>query len=403
MLVVSQVALALTLVIGAGLLVQSLRRLNAIDPGFDTAGVLTVNLYLTPDRYENDVAIWRAYSRVLDGVRAIPGITNAGMADQIPIEGSFGCTVQGFEEQAVFDRLAEAGLTTCAGQTRATPGYFAAMGIPVVEGRAFTDADNLAPTRAAVVVSETFAQRFWPDQDAIGKAVAPSGRRTAPFHKVVGVVGDVPAESLDGAPANAIYYPIVHNPNAPGNWGWWFPSFMSLVVKTELADPMSILPAVRGVIESVDASLPLVRIKTMDEVAAESTARFAFVSALLGIAAFVALTLAAVGLYGVIAYVVSRSTREIGVRGAIGARPSTIRNQYVARSLALVGIGTVIGVSVAVATTRLLSGLLYGVDAKDPSTFVGAVVMLALVSLVASWIPARRAADIDPVEALRME
>jgi putative ABC transport system permease protein len=402
-LVASHVALALTLVVCAGLLVQSLRRLNAIDPGFDPTGVLTVQVYLTPDRYPNDVAIWGTYSRILDGIRAIPGVRAAGMAEEIPIEGGFGCTVQGFEDQAVFDRLDQVGVSTCAGQTRTTPGYFAAMGIPVLRGREFVDADDVDPTRAVAVVSQTFAQRFWPDEDPIGKGVAPSGRRTEPYYRVVGVVGDIPAGSLDGEMANAIYYPIVHNPNTPGNWGWWFPSSMTLTVKTGLADPMSVLPSVRRVIESVDPSIPLAGVKTMHEVIAGSTARFAFVSALLGIAAFTALILAAVGLYGVIAYVVSRSTREIGVCVAIGARPSAIQNQYVIRSLLLIVVGTVAGLGVAMATTRLLQGLLYGVEATDPITFaIGAGVLLA-VGLVASWIPARRAARIDPVEALRME
>jgi predicted permease len=403
MLVVSQVALALTLIVGAGLLVESLRRLNSIDPGFEAEGVLTARLYLTPQRYDSDVQIWRTYSQILDRVRALPGVIGAGMSEELPVEGSFGCTVQGFEEQAVYDRLNAAGLGTCAGQERATPGYFDAMAIPVLQGHELTDADHLDPTRAAVVVSQAFADRFWPGENAIGKGVAPSGRTVEPFYRVVGVVGDHPAEALDGDPAISIYYPVVHDPNTPSNWGWWRPTTMALVVKTGLPEPMSLLPAIRQAVRAIDPSIPIVSAQTMDDVVAQSTARFSFVSALLGIAAIVALTLAAVGVYGVVSYVVSRSTREIGMRVALGARPIQVEAHFVRQSLVFIGIGLVVGLGLAAATTRVLAGMLYGVEPTDPGAFVLASAVLAFVALVASWLPARRAAKVDPMEALRAD
>lgn len=402
-LVVSQVALALTLIVGAGLLVESMRRLNSIDPGFEVEGVLTARLYLTPNRYESDVQIWDTYSRILDGVRGIPGVAGAGMSEEIPVEGSFGCTVQGFEEQSVYDHLEAAGFGTCAGQERATPGYFEAMGIPILQGRELNVGDHLDPARASVVVSKAFAERFWPGEDPIGKGVAPGGRRQEPFYRVVGVVGDHPAKALDGDPAISIYYPVVQDPNTPGNWGWWRPTSMTLVVKSELGDPLTMLPSVRSAVHRVDPSIPIVRAQTMEEVVSASTARFAFVSALLGIAAFVALTLASVGVYGVISYVVSRSTREIGMRVAIGARPGQVQGQFVKQSMILIGVGLLIGLGMAAATTRVLAGLLYGVEPTEPLAFILASVLLAAVALIASWVPARRAANVDPMEALRVD
>lgn len=402
-LVVTQVALALTLIVGAGLLVESLRRLSAVEPGFDPEGVFVASLDLTYGRYDSDVEIWAAYDRMLENIRALPGVTAAGLSQEVPVLHSFGCTVQGFEDPSVYERIEAAGRTTCAGQEPTTPGYFEAVGIPVLQGRAFTDADNDDPTRGAVVVSRAFAERFWPGEDPIGKGVAPSGRTTQPFYRVVGVVGDVPAGSLDGEPAIAVYYPIVHNPETPGFWGWWRPVNMRLFVRTGSADPLSLLPAVRRAVHEVDPTAPLSDARTMERIVAESTARFRFTSLLLAIAAGVALLLAAVGLYGVISYVVGRRTREIGIRIAIGADPATVERSVVTRSLWLTAVGIGAGVIFALATTRLLEGLLFGVAPTHPAAFAAAAVVLAGVALVASWIPARRAARVDPVEALRID
>jgi putative ABC transport system permease protein len=311
--------------------------------------------------------------------------------------------VQGFEEQAVYDRLNLAGLGTCAGQVRASPKYFETMDIPILRGRELLDADHLNPTRGAVVVSKAFADRFWPNEDPIGKGVAPMGRRIEPYYRVVGVVGDHPAEALDGEAAISIYYPIVHNPNTPGNWAWWSPTSMALVVRTSRTDPVALLSAIRQIVLDVDPTIPIVRARTMDEVVNESTARFSFVSTLLGVAAIVALILAAVGVYGVVSHVVSRSTREIGMRVAVGALPNQVVAQFVRQSVALIGIGLIAGYALAVATTRVLSSLLYGVEPTEPGAFLIASAVLATISLLASWLPARRAAKVDPVEALRVE
>ncbi len=403
-LVMTQVALALTLVAGAGLLVESMRRLANVDPGIEASGVVTAGIFLTiAERYENDTQVWLAYREILERVRSVPGVVSAGMTSELPVLGQFGCTIQGFGDPAVYDRTRDAGMTTCAGQEPTTPGYFEAIGIPLLQGRTFTDADNDSPSSAAVVVSQAFANRFWPGEDPLGKGVAPSGRSQGPFYRVVGVVGDVPAGALDGDPAIAIYYPIVHDPRTPGNWGGWFPIDMSLVVKTAVANPLSLVPAIREAARAVDPSLPVAHVASMENIVADSTARYRFTAVLLGVAAIAGLLLAAVGLYGVVSYIVSRRTREIGIRIAIGAQPVDVSREVIRRSLLLVAGGLAIGLVLALASTRLMKGLLYGVEPTHPLTFVLAASTLALISIVASWIPARRAARVDPVEALRAD
>ncbi len=404
MLIVGQVALALTLVIGASLLVQSLSRYRSIDPGMEIDGVLTTRLYLTRADYPGENEIWAAYRDILANVRRIPGVVAVGMSEELPVEGGFGCTVQGFENPAVYEQLELAGQTTCAGQERTTAGYFAATGIPVLTGREFTDADSDNPTRGAVVVSKAFADRFWPGEDPIGQGVAPSGRREGPFYHVVGVVGDTPARSLDGDPAFAVHYPIKAHPEGRESiQGWWRPTSMNLVVKVASGDALAIFPQVRAAIAGVDQSIPLTRVASMETIVADSAARITFTSVLLATAAGIALLLAAVGIYGVVSYVISRSTREIGMRMAVGARPGQIMQHYMKRSVTLVVLGTVIGTGIALVLTRVMEGILYEVEATDPLSFIAAAGLLGGVALLATLIPAGKAARIEPVEALRVE
>lgn len=397
-LVVSQVALALTLTVGAGLLVESIRRLQTVDAGFDPEGVLAAQLYLTPGRYTSDPEMWGAYSQILEAVRGLPGVTAAGMSQDVPLSGGFACWVQGFEDREVYTRLESAGITTCAGLEPTSPGYFEAMGIPLLAGRAFEAADNDDPSRGAVVVSRAFADRFWPDEDPLGKGVAP-GRTEAPFYRVVGVVGDVKASTLDGDDAVAIYYPMVLIPESGGARPWQ----TTLVVRTGSADPGSVLPALRAAINQVDPTLPLANVRTMRSVVEESMGRMAFTTLLLQVAAGCALLLAAVGLYGVVSVLVARRRRELGMRLALGARPGQLERMVVRSSLVLGVVGVAIGVALALALTRFLRGLLYGVSPTHPVVFAAAAAALLVITLLASWMPARRAARVDPVEALRAE
>ncbi len=402
-LIVVQVALALTLVAAAGLVLESMRALGRVDPGVEPEGVITAGVFLTPTRYSDDVEVWTAYRQMLERIRAIPGVEGAGMTSELPVLGGFGCTIQGFEDQEVYQRIQAAGLTTCAGQEPTTPGYFEAMGIPLLEGRTFTDGDNDDPTRGAVIVSRAFADRFWPGEEPLGKGVMPSGRAQGAVYRVIGVVGDVPARALDGETAIAVYYPVVHNSDESRRWSGWVPTSMSLVVKTSLADPLVLAGELRRAVQSVDPTVPVAHVASMEEIIRDSTARLRFTSLLLGIAAAAALVLATVGLYGVVSYLVTRRTREIGIRIAIGAAPSTVRREVVRRSLLLVTGGVFIGLLLGMGATRTMQGILYGVEATDPIAFARAALALILVAALASWLPARRAARVDPVEALRAE
>ena len=406
-MVVTQVALAVTLVVGAGVLLQTLNTLRNVDAGVEPEGVLSMDLYLSFSRHGNDEAVWNAYRGILERVRAIPGVAAAGMSEELPVSGGFGCTVQGFEDESVYEVLKDQGLTTCAGQEATSPGYFEAMGIPVLEGRTFTDADNDDPGRAAVVVSKAFADRFWPGRSALGQGVGPNGNTQGPFYHVIGVVGDVSRAATEGEaplsqPAIAVYYPIRHNPEATWNRNWW-PGWISLVVKADVADAASLFPAIRRAVAEVDPEIPLSNLTDMETVVAQATSQLAFVSLLLAIAAATALLLAAVGLYGVISYVVARRTREIGMRLAVGAEPGDVQRMVVAEAMGLVTAGLLLGVALSVAAGRVLRGMVVGVESISPAVYVAGAAVLAVVALVASWLPARRAARIDPVEALLVE
>ena len=398
-LVVAQVALALVLVVGAGLLVESLRRLRSVDLGIQPHGVLTAQLYLPPQRYDSLPKMWRFYSAALERLRAVPGVTAAGLTSDLPLEGGFGCTVQGFEDAAVYQRVADAGATLCAGQEPTSPGYFEAMGIPVFHGRGLMQDDMDHPERGSVVVSKSFAERFWPGEDPIGKGVSPNGFTKQQFYRVVGVVGDVYSESAAGTRGLAIYYPVLR---IPGTAGWW-PNPVTLVIKTRLDDPVSQLPAIQAAIREVDPSIPVAAVETMDAIVDRSMAQLSFAMMLLAIAGSAALLLAAVGLYGVVSYIVTRRTGEIGVRMALGAEPGQVARLVVSGSVRLALVGSVCGIIAALVFSRVLRGLLFGVQPTQPLTYLAGALLLGTVAALAAYLPARRAARVDPMIALRNE
>jgi putative ABC transport system permease protein len=397
-LVVTQVALALVLLVGAGLLTRSFHRLRTADPGIDPDGVVTVQLFLPRQRYDDMEKVWRFTAAALDRVRALPGVTSAGISQNLPFASDYGCTVQGFEDAAVRERLRQRHMTSCAGQAATTPGYLEALRIPLIAGRSFTPGDNDAPATGAVIVSKAFAQRFWPGEDAIGQGVT-SARGTPPFYHVVGVVGDVHATSLGDPPAIAIYYPMA--PNTP-RWNWYLDQLF-LVVRTRLASPASLLPSIRRAVAAVDPAIPLANAEEMRTIVDRSMSRLSFTMVLLGVAGATALLLAAIGLYGTISYIVARRTPEIGVRIALGAPGPAVQRLVVGASLRLTAAGLGAGMIVALMLTRLLRALLFGIGQTDLLSYAAASALLALVALAAAWVPARRATRLDPMIALRAE
>lgn len=405
-LVVSQIALAISLLVGAGLLMESLALIRASDPGFDSDQVAAIDLYATQARYPDDVALWQFHREVLDRVGALPGVLSVGMGEEVPVASEFGCTVQGFDDNSVYDRIQDAGMTTCAGQTRVAPGYFETLGIPLLEGRYIEAGDNDDPNRAAVVVSKAFADRFWPDESPIGRGVGPSGRTIPPFYYVVGVVDDVAKRAETGRPplsddAIAVYYPGVYQ-ETENRWGGWFPGTMTLLVKTD-GDASAVYPDIRRIVSEIDPEVPLSNPRLMEDVVADASADVTFMSSLMIIAAAAALLLAAVGLYGVVSWVVSRRTREIGMRLAIGAHPSTVVRGVVGGTMRLAAIGLLIGLPLAVLTSRVGRSVLVGVSPTSPGAYVVAALAVGVVAGLAAWIPARRAASIDPAMSLRYD
>mgnify|MGYP003651255626 CR=1 FL=1 len=406
-LVVAEMALTVSLLVGAGLLVESLRSLRNADPGFDPTGVVALDLHASYVRHPSDIALWNLHRDILDAVRVLPGVVAVGMGEELPVSGGYGCTVQAFDDEAVYERMRAAGMTTCAGQQRVTAGYFDALGIPLLEGRLLEAGDNDDPTRGSVVVSRAFADRFWPGEDALGRGVGPSGRTSEPFYRVVGVVDDVKKRRTEGQPpltedAVAVYYPSVHNPEGEGNWGFWWPGTTSLVVRTD-GDTETLIPALRSAIQEIDPELAIANVRDMDVVVAGATAEVSFISLLLAIAAAAALALSAVGLYGVISYVVSRRRREIGTRLAIGAAPERVVRGVVWQTMTIAAAGLAVGLPLAWVVWRFGQSVLVGIQPAGPVTYLVAITAVAGMALLACWVPARRAAGVNPADALRAE
>ncbi|HEX7049885.1 MAG TPA: ABC transporter permease [Longimicrobiales bacterium] len=382
-LVVGQVAVSLVLLIGAGLFVRSLRNAAAVDLGFDPEGVLLATLMLDLEGYtpaEGRVF----YTRLLERVEALPGVESAAVAEVVPLmignQQRRSVSIEGYEpapgEDMEFDF------------NGVSAGYFELMRMPLARGRGFT-AEDREGAPLVVVVNETFARRFWPGEDPIGKRL--SYRRDA-FAEVVGVVRDAPVRSR-AEPQRAQFF-IPHAQDYRGN--------MMLHVRTA-GDPAALAPAVRGAVRELDADLALLNVTTLEQAVGGSLLPQRAAAALLGGFGSLAVLLAMIGLYGVMAYAVASRTREVGIRMALGARGPDVVRMIVGRGMGLVALGLGLGLLAAVAVTRLASQFLFDVSATDPASFTAAAVALAAVALVAAYLPARRAARVDPIVALRNE
>jgi predicted permease len=386
-LVISEVALSLVLLIGAGLMIRSFWKLQNVNPGFDTSNALTMRVVLTFIRYPEPHQRLAFVDRAMDEIRAVPGVVSVGVTTTVPLTGT-GSTQPFTIEGRPAASIAEQPMA----QTRyISPDYFRAIGIPLRQGRVFSDydRDNSVPV---VIISEAMARRFWPGENPIGRRLTASFHPDQGVREIVGVVGDVKTSGLDVDSAAMMYLPYKQAPLP----------FVSFVVRTA-SNPESLLQPVSKAIYSIDKEQALTNVQTMEQVLTESLSGRRFNMTLLLTFAGVALMLAAVGVYGVMNYTVTLRRRELGIRMALGAERMDVLRLVLRQGLTLILIGVGAGLIAAYALTRLIASLLYGVTATDYLTFASVSAMLIAVGLAASYVPARRATKVNPTIALRAE
>ncbi len=388
LLVVSEMALSLLLLVGAGLLIKSFVLLREVNPGFDSANVLTMRISLPGARYTEPKLRANFFHELTERVKTLPGVEAAGATLSLPLGGSNFSVGRSFIREGR-PLISQESLDT--GYFVATTGYFRTMRIPLKAGRDFTEQDG-AETPPVVVVNESLARRVFPGEDPVGKRIT-VWRDEKFAREIVGVVGDVKSTRLDAKTESQIYVPYAQD----AGWG-----SLSLAVRTTV-EPETLAAAVRGAVLSIDKHQPVHDIKTMGDVLSASVANNRLVVLLFGLFALFALLLATVGIYGVMSYSVAQRTHEIGIRMALGAQPGDVLRLILKQGLMLTLGGVGLGLAGAFALSRLLSSLLYGVSATDPMTFGGLALLLAAVALLACYVPTRRAMKVDPMVALRNE
>jgi putative ABC transport system permease protein len=385
LLVAADIALAVVLLVGAGLMIRSVGRLLGVNPGFDPDHVLTLQISMVGQAYAKDEAVVAKTDEMVAKLRALPGVTAAASAGQIPLGGNGDCW--GFHVQG-----RPAGPEDpCVERYSVTPEYFSVMRIPLHRGRLFTDADR-AGGEDVMIVGDRTAQRLWPNADPIGQHVRIGDPNNGPWRTVVGVVGDVRHQQLAAPPTLQFYAPQAQVTD----------SFLVFVIRAN-GDPASLAAEARRAIGSVASDVPVYQVAPLPDLVARSVAPRRFVMVLLECFGVVALLMTAVGLYGVISYTVSERTREIGIRAALGASRGSIVRLVLGNGLLVVCGGLAAGVLVAIGSTRYLQGSLFGISATDPATFAAVVGLLLLVALAAQGIPIARAMRVDPAVALRQE
>ena len=385
-LVVAEVALAVVLLVCAGLLLRSLQRVFAVEVGFDPSHLLTMQVQESGPRFNSDSARYRFFEQALEAARRVPGVTAAAFTAQLPLSGDLDIYGVHFENEP--DRKADGAALRYA----VTPGYFETMHIPLLRGR-LLDAHDVAGAPRAVLINDSFARRRFPGQDPIGRRLQ-LGADDGLWYAIVGVVGDVKQASLAVGQADAVYV-------TPTQWHW-VDQLMSLVVRSQ-RDAATLAPEIRRAIWSVDRDQPIVRVATMDELVARAAAERRFALILFEAFALSALLLAAIGIYGVLAGSVAERTREIGVRSALGATPADILGLVVRQGMTLTVFGVTLGLGGAAGASQALVTLLFEISPLDAATYIGVVAMLTGVSALACWLPAWRAAGVDPSITLRAE
>ncbi len=405
LLVVAEIALSLVLLVGAGLMMRSFISLQSVNAGINPEGVLTMYIALPGAKYRAPEKRIAFFSQLLERVRAIPGVKSAGSNSGLPLAGNNwgrSLTVEGFPVLSV-------GGAPVINHCVISPGYFSAMGISILKGRDFDERDTRTapkapqlaardevmsgPSTGVTIIDERLAREYWPDEDPIGKRIRfGPPEDNEPWHTIVGVVAEVKHQRLDASTRESVYLPFAQMPIGGS----------SLAIRTA-GRPESLITAVRAQVRELDSDLPLTRVMPMTEVVARSVWQPRLYTALFGVFAAVALILATVGIYGVMSYAVTQRTREIGLRMALGAQKQDVLKLVVGHGVAITAIGVGVGLVAAVALTRLMSSLLFGVSTTDPITFAAVSVLLAGVALAACFVPARRAAKVDPMVALRYE
>lgn len=386
LLVVTQFALSFVLLVGAVLLIKSFLNLRSVETGFDPRQVTTAQTSLTSDKYKTTAQVWAFQQQVLNRISALPGVEAAAIASNLPME-------RGLRNGIKFNGAAGPEIQTV--QMRAiSPQYFRVLGIPVLQGREFNDADAQS-SMPVVIINQTLKDRYWPNRDPTGELLSPSGKQ-----QIVGVVRDITEIRLDQAPAPTIYMPMPQVSNGlTVMMNGWFPS--SWIVRT--SRPVDLASALRAAVKENDPQMPIANVRTLTQVIDATLQSRQFVLLLMGIFAGLALLLTAVGIYGVLSYQVSQRTNEIGIRMALGAQRLDVLRLVLRQGLMLASIGVTIGLAGALALTRLLTSLLFGVTATDTVAFATVFSGLLVIALLASYLPARRATKIDPLVALRYE
>jgi predicted permease len=394
-LVVCEVALSLMLLIGAGLLIRSLWMLRNVNPGFDAHRVLTMEVSIPQSKFASPQQQVSFFQRVLDRVRALPGVQAAGLIDNLPLNDNGSHQPVQVEDRPVVAMADQPEVDVRLIST----GYLSAMHIPLSRGRDIDNSD-VAGRPGAVLISQSMAKEFWPNQDPIGKHIDlyffPGLQR-----EVVGVVGDVKLDSINQTrPTQALYMPLAQL--SAGRGEDWHSFGLSLAIRTN-TDPLGVVSAIANSVHEVDSEVPLLNIKTMDDSVSESLSPQRFTMLLLAGFAGLALLLAAVGIYSVLAYAVRRRVREIGIRMALGAQMGDVLRMVVVEGMKPTLLGVALGLVGALALGRVLSSVIYGVSARDLATFSTVAVLMTGVGLLASTLPAYRATRVDPMKTLREE
>jgi putative ABC transport system permease protein len=399
-LVVSEMALALVLLCGAALLIRTFIALRTVDPGFKPHNVLTMKISLSGPRFQKTAGVAELLRNVTEHINALPGVVTTGASCCLPLEGGFGLPFL-IEGRALAAGEQDHG---GSGYIPMAPGFFEAFKIPVLRGRSFSFRDDGASAPVAII-NEVMARRFWPkgdplaDRVVIGKGVGPEFE-DAP-RQIIGVVGNIRDGGLNEEPGPTIYIPTMQMPDGLTALNSRVSS-TNFIVRTRV-DPYSLSRPIREELQKASGGLPVAQIRSMEDVVSRSTARADFNMLLLTVFGCSALLLAAIGIYGLMAYTVQQRTQEIGIRMALGAGRSGVRNMIVLQGMRLVWAGAVLGLIAAFALTRLIASFLFGVKAWDPLVFISVPLILSAVALIAVWLPARRATKVDPMHALRYE